>query len=142
MAENLIFSLILVPQNIFAGFASTRCYTFWQALIVYNFIETNEPTWDSFRPDFGPNSPNSGCQFFFFNNLAWSVTRYHDQLSLCTNIRKKTMIQSWENLVIDRPAGTRRGRWSDGHVNESDLIGHCLTNIQHPTKITILFILS
>ena len=37
----------------------------------------------SFGPDFDPLGPKSGRQFFFFffKNLAPSVTRYHGQLS-------------------------------------------------------------
>ena len=35
---------------------------------------------------------------------------------------------------MDGPAGTWRDKWTDGHVNESDFIGHCLTNILDPTK--------
>ena len=47
-------------------------------------------TWEngkklSFRPDFGPFGSNSGGHFFFFFlNLASSVTRYHGQLSSST----------------------------------------------------------
>ena len=42
-----------------------------------------------FGPDLGPFGPNSGCQIFFFKNLASIVTRYHGQLSSCT-ISEKT----------------------------------------------------
>ena len=56
-----------------------------------------------FGPELRPLGPNSGHQFFFFSflkNLAYSLNRFHGQLSLCT-ISKKLMIQSWENLVKD-----------------------------------------
>ena len=43
----------------------------------------------SFGPDFGPFGPNAGCYFFFFKNLAPSVTRCHGQLSTCT-VSEKT----------------------------------------------------
>ena len=45
-----------------------------------------------FRPDLGPLGPKSELNFFF-KNVAWSVTRYHGQLSSCT-ISEKLMIQS------------------------------------------------
>ena len=39
------------------------------------------------KPSSGPNfvtfDPNSGCQFFFFKNLASLITGYHGQLSSC-----------------------------------------------------------
>ena len=64
------------------------------------------------KPHFGPNlgmlGPNLGWQFFFSSkNLAASVTRYHGQLSSHT-ISGKIMIQSCENLVIDR----QMDRWT------------------------------
>ena len=43
----------------------------------------------SFGPNFGPFGPNSGCQMFFFENMAPSVTRYHGHLSSCA-ISQKT----------------------------------------------------
>ena len=33
-----------------------------------------------FGPELGPLNPNSGRQFFFFKNLASSVTKYHGQV--------------------------------------------------------------
>ena len=33
-----------------------------------------------FEPDLGPLGSNSDCNFFFFKNLALSVTKYHGQL--------------------------------------------------------------
>ena len=39
-------------------------------------------------PDLGPLSPHSSHQFFFFKNLALSVTRYYGQLSLWTMLEK------------------------------------------------------
>ena len=70
-----------------------------------------------FGPDFGPFNPNSGCQNFF--SKIWlrqsPITMY--------NIRKKLMIQSWENLVTD-------GR-TDGSVNVQFQYGLCATRCQH-----------
>ena len=48
-------------------------------------------TWEnSKKPSFGPNfGPNLGHQvFFFFKNLAPSVTRYDGQLYSCTTSEK------------------------------------------------------
>ena len=49
-----------------------------------NMIQTHE---NGEKPHFGPDlghlDPNSGCQIFFFKNLALSVTRYHGQSSSC-----------------------------------------------------------
>ena len=69
-------------------------------------------TWEngkksSFAPNFGPFDPNSGCQFFFFKNMAPSVTRNHGQLSSCT-ISGKTDC-SWKNLV----RGGQMNRWTE-----------------------------
>ena len=42
-----------------------------------------------YGPNLGPLGPNSGCKiFFFFKNLALSVTRYHGQLLSCTTSGK------------------------------------------------------
>ena len=53
----------------------------------------------------GPYGPSSGCQVFFFKNLASSVTRYHGQLSSCT-ISEKTndpILRKLTNGRSDRP---------------------------------------
>ena len=67
----------------------------------------------SFRFDFGPFGPNSGCQISFFKNVASSVTRYHDQLSLCIILEKT-------NHPILRKLSDGR---TDGWMDESDFIG-------------------
>ena len=66
-------------------------------------------TWEigkksSFGPDFGPFGPNSDHQFFFFKNLARSVTRYHGQLSSCT-ISEKTNDPNLRKLSDGRTDG-------------------------------------
>ena len=68
---------------------------FWilHLLDVTNFAilrKTNKP---NFGPNFGLFGPNSGQHFFFFKNLALSVTRYHGHI-LSWTIPKKIMIQS------------------------------------------------
>ena len=67
--------------------ASYHCMQFHGKLIP-NLNKCKKP---SFRPNFGPFGPNSGRQFFFFFflNMAPSVSRYHGQLSSCT-IPEKT----------------------------------------------------
>ena len=42
-----------------------------------------------FGPNFGPLSPNSGCQSFF--QLASSVNKCHGQLSSCTISEKANL---------------------------------------------------
>ena len=77
-----------------------------------------------FGPDLGHLNPNS-CRHFFFKNLALSVTRYHGQLSLCT-ISEKTndpMLRKFSDGPTDR------------ETDESDFIGHCLTNAERLLKI-------
>ena len=63
----------------------------------------------SFRPDFGQLGPNSGYQtfFFFFKNLASSVTRYHGQLSSCT-ISEKT-----NDPILRKLSDVRTDGWTD-----------------------------
>ena len=58
-------------------------------------------------------------------NLAFSVTRYHGQLSSCT-ISEKT----YDPILRKLNDG-----WTDGQAGESDFIGRCPTNIECPIKI-------
>ena len=93
--------------------------------------KTNKQTWkngkkSSFGPDFGLFGPNSSYQFFFFKNLAFSVTRYHSQLSSCT-------ISEKSNDPIERKLSDgQTDKQTDGETDESDFIGCCPTNIEHP----------
>ena len=81
----------------------------------------------SFWCDFGTFRPNSGCHFFL--NLAFSVTRYHGQLSSCI-ITEKT------NDAILRKLSDGRTDWqTDGQTGESDFIGRCPTNVERQKKI-------
>ena len=87
-----------------------------------------------FVSDLGPLDSKSDHHFssfffFFFRNLAFSVTRYHGQLSSCT-ISEKIMIQSSETLVT----GGQMNRRTDRKTAESDFKGHCPTNVEHPTR--------
>ena len=87
-----------------------------------------------FVSDLGPldsKSDHHFSSFFFFfsRNLAFSVTRYHGQLSSCT-ISEKIMIQSSETLVT----GGQMNRRTDRKTAESDFKGHCPTNVEHPTR--------
>ena len=80
----------------------------------------------SFGPDFCPFDPNSGRQFlfFFFKNLALSVTKYYGQLSSCTILEKT-------NDPILRKLSDGR---TDGWTDESHFTGRCPTNIERPIK--------
>ena len=63
--------------------------------------------------------------FFFFRNLAWSVTRYHVQLSPCT-ISEKT------NTPILR-------KLSDGRTDVWEWFHRVLSaNVEHPTNSALL----
>ena len=63
---------------------------------------------------------------FFFKNLAFSVTRYHSQLSSCT-------ISEKSNDPIERKLSDgQTDKQTDGETDESDFIGCCPTNIEHP----------
>ena len=50
---------------------------------------------------------------FFFNNLAWSVTRYHGQLSSCT-ISEKANDSVLRNVSDGRTAGQTDGQTDIG----------------------------
>ena len=84
-------------------------------------------TWEngekpSFGPDFGSRPP-----YFFFKNLALSVTRYHGQLPCI--ISEKT------NDPILRKLGDRRTNWqTDEQTDESEFIGRCPTDVERPTN--------
>ena len=81
--------------------------------------------------DLSPLRPNSGRQFFFFffKNLAWSVTRYHGTLSEKTN----------DPILRKFSDG-----WTDGRTNiqteESDFIGCCPTNVELPIIVLLRLI--
>ena len=75
-------------------------------------------TWEnskksSFGPNISPFDPNLGCQiFFFFKNLAMSVTRYHGQQSSC-------VISEKSNDPILRK---QTDRWTDGWTEGTRVI--------------------
>ena len=77
----------------------------------------------NFGPDFGPFGPNSGCQIFFPQDLAPSVTRFHGHLWSCTILEKT-------NDPILR-------KQTEGQTCWSDFIGHCRTNVERPTSILL-----
>ena len=108
--------------------ASYHCMQFQGKLTNQTWENGKKP---SFWPDFGPFDPNLGCQifffffFFFFRNLAWSVTRYHVQLSPCT-ISEKT------NTPILR-------KLSDGRTDVWEWFHRVLSaNVEHPTNSALL----
>ena len=97
-------------------------------------------TWEndkksSFGPNFGPFGPNLGRQIFFSKILLCQsldvIVSYHH-----VQYQKKLIIQSWENLLTDgQTDGWTDGqtdRQTDGQTDESDFIGRCLTNVEHP----------
>ena len=107
-------------------------------------------TWENYKkPHFGydldPLGTNSSHQFFFFfKNLASSVTRCHGQLSSCT-ISEKTNDPILRKLSDgrmdgrtdgqkDRQSDTQADRQTDRQMDESDFIGCCLTNVERPKQ--------
>ena len=68
---------------------------------------------------------------FFLSNI-WLcqsldiIVSYHHVQYL-----KKIMIQSWENLVMDRWTDGRTERRTDGETGESDLTECCPTDVEH-----------
>ena len=80
--------------------------------------------WAWFRPvGFKFRPPN--C---FFKNLASLFTWYHSQLSLCT-------ISEENNYPILRKISDG---WTNRQIDESDSIGCCPTNVEHPKLEAIL----
>ena len=123
MAKNLvpgpIFSPLaqIWPQKIFfVDFTYTICRLSLCAASRKTY-QPNLRKWQkpSFGPNFGPFGPNLGCQFilfyFFFKNLAPSVTRYYGQLSSC-KISEKTNDPILRKLSDGRMDGRTDGRES------------------------------
>ena len=75
-----------------------------------------------FRSDLGPLPRIQTAKFFFFKNLALSVTRFQCQLSSCT-ISEKT------NDPILRKLSERR---TEGQKEENKFIGRCQSNVERP----------
>ena len=123
MAKNLISHLILArlahiwAPKIFCRFylkqmleivASYHCMQFQQKLM----IQTQENGGKlHFEPDLGPLGLVKFALriYFFFGNLASSVTRYHGQLSSCT-ISEKTNDPILRKLSDGRTDGQTDGR--------------------------------
>ena len=80
-----------------------------------------------FAPNFGLFHQNLDHQFFFFKNLAPSVTRYHGQISSCT-MSEKTNVRILRKLSYGQ---------KDQQTNEVDFIGHCGTDVEHPKKVIL-----
>ena len=60
-----------------------------------------------------------GCQFFFFKNLASSVTSCYGQLSSCI-ISEKTndpILRKLNDRQSDRRTGRQMDRWMDGQMD-------------------------
>ena len=66
------------------------------------------------------------ANFFFFKNLAASVTRNHGQLSPCT-ISEKT-----NDPISRKLSDGRTDERTDGETHDSDFIGRCPTNVERP----------
>ena len=67
------------------------------------------------------------ANFFFFKNLASSVTRYHSYHHV--QYQKKTN----DPILRKRSDGHTDGR-TDGQADESDFIGRCPANVDRPTS--------
>ena len=104
--------------------ASYHCLQFQEKLMIQS-QENGEKS--HFRPDLGLLGPNSGRNFFFFfKNLASSVTRYHGQLSSCI-ISEKT-----KDPILRKLSHGQTDRQTDGQTDESDFTGRCPTNVERP----------
>ena len=79
---------------------------------------------NNFRSNFGPLGQISATNFFFFENLAWSVTRYLGQLSSGTISEKSN-----DSILRKLSNGETDGE-TDGQMEESDFIGCCQTNVE------------
>ena len=63
---------------------------------------------------------------FFFKNLASLVTRYHGQLSSCT------ISEITNDPILRKLSDGQTGGRTDGQTDQSDFIGRCPTNVEHP----------
>ena len=81
---------------------------------------------NNFRSNFGQlgQIPAKNFFFFFFENLAWSVTRYLGQLSSGTISEKSN-----DSILRKLSNGETDGE-TDGQMEESDFIGCCQTNVE------------
>ena len=131
MAKNLVSGLILIPSaQIWAtNFLSSllpllgvrHCFKLSLYAISYREPKLMNQTWQngkkpSFRLDFGPFGPNSGCQFFIFifQNI-WLRQSLDIIVSYnYVQYQKKLMIQSWENLVTDGQTDRRTDGRTEG----------------------------
>ena len=96
----------------------------------YHFMHFNENVWSKLK-EIAKNLILGQIQAhwtqiraanFFFKNLGFSVTRYHDQLSSC-KISGKT-----DDPILRK--------FSDGRTDKSDFIGRSPTEVVRP-KITL-----
>ena len=93
----------------------------------------------SFEPNFGLFGPNSdhhflSFSFFFFKNLASSVTRYYGELWPC-RISEKTndpILRQLSDRQTDQPIDRQTDGQTDRQMNQSYFIGHWTTNVEHP----------
>ena len=83
-----------------------------------------------FGPDLGLLEPNSSHWFFFFSNMASSVTRYYGQISSCT-ISEKT-----NDSIFGKFSERRTDKLIDRQKDESNFIWRFPTNVDR--AITIL----
>ena len=67
-------------------------------------------------------------KYFFFTNLAFSVTRYHGQISEC-KISEKT-----NDPIMSKFSDGRTDRQTDRQTDECDFIGRPPTNDEHPSR--------
>ena len=110
------------PKLFSVGFTSTKCYTLLRAIFVCNFKDNMAKNF-IFGPDSGPLDPNSSHKFFFSKiwlcqSLDIMVSYHHVQYQKKTN-----------DPILRKLSKGRKDRQTD----ESDFIGHCPTNVEHPT---------
>ena len=114
--------------------ASYHCMQF-QAKLMNQTWEKWQKT--SFGTDFGPFGRNLGCKFYFFKNLALSVTRYQSLLLSCAISGKinHPILKRFSHRPTDGRTDRRTDGQTDWETDESDFIGHCRTNFECPTTL-------
>ena len=136
MAKNLLSDPILVPLT---QIWAPKFFFSWILLLpegrnccklslYVNSRKTIEPNlrkWQKsqFRTRFWVIWPNFRPPKYFFKNLAWSITRYHGQLSSCA-ISEKTNDTILKKLSVRRTDGLTDGL-TDRQTDGSDFIGPC-----------------
>ena len=127
MSQNLIWGLKLGPLKFFSWVLSLlnvrNCCKLSSHAICRKTFNPNSRKWrkTSFWAWFRAVGSKFGLLIFFFQKCVF-VSPWISWSTIIMYNRKKLMIRSWENLVMD---------WQ---TDESDFIRRCLTNVERPIK--------